>query len=77
METVLERLSQPSILVPFFIFGFPVLIWGIKTSITGAAKARAIEAEINLKRELAAQGRSAEEIERIINCRNQIGKLDE
>ncbi len=76
METIIERLAHPSVLVPFFIFAFPVLIWGIKASVTGASKARAIEAEINLKRELAAQGRSAEEIERIMNCRSPAGKLD-
>lgn len=76
MEIVFERLLHPSILVPFFIFGLPVTIWGIKSAVTGTARARAIEAEINLKRELAAQGRSAEEIERIMNCRSPAGKLD-
>jgi hypothetical protein len=76
MESIFERLCQPSILVPFFIFGLPMLVWGIQASITGTAKARAIEAEINLKRELASQGRSAEEIERIMNCHSRAGKLD-
>jgi hypothetical protein len=76
METVFEKIVHPSILVPFFIFGLPVTIWGIKSAVVGASKARAIEAEINLKRELAAQGRSAEEIERIMNCRSPAGKLD-
>ena len=76
METILERLIQPAILVPFFIFGLPLVMWGIKSSITGAARARAIEAEINLKRELVAQGRSADDIERIMRGPSQAGKLD-
>ena len=74
MEHILERLVRAEILVPFFIFGLPLIIWGIKSSITGCAKARAIEAEINLKRELVAQGRSADEIEKIM--RSYAGKLD-
>ena len=76
MESILHKLINPGILVPFFIFGLPLVIWGIKSSVTGSARARAIEAEINLKRELVAQGRSAEDIERIMNCRSPSGKLD-
>ena len=76
MHTILEKLIQPEILIPFFIFGLPLVMWGIKSSITGTAKARAIEAEINLKRELVAQGRSAEDIERIMNSHSRAGKLD-
>lgn len=74
METILERLLNPGILVPFFIFGLPLIIWGIKSSVIGAAKARAYEAELNLKRELVAQGRSAEDIERIM--RSNTGNMD-
>ena len=76
METILERLTQPGILVPFFIFGLPLLVWGIKSSVVGSARARAYEAELNLKRELVAQGRSAEDIERIMQGPNRAGKLD-
>jgi hypothetical protein len=74
METILERLVHPSVLVPFFIFGLPLLIWGIKSSVVGSARARAYEAELNLKRELVAQGRSADDIEKIM--RSNTGKLD-
>lgn len=74
MEIILERLAHPSILVPFFIFGLPLVVWGIKSSITGCAKARALEAELTLKRELVAQGRSADDIEKIM--RSYAGKLD-
>lgn len=75
MESILERLIRPEILIPFFIFGLPVLVWSIKSSIVGAAKARAIEAEINLKRELVAQGRSAEDIAMIMG-NSRTGKMD-
>lgn len=74
MEIILERLAHPSVLVPFFIFGLPLIVWGIKSSITGSARARAYEAELNLKRELVAQGRSADDIEKIM--RSYSGKLD-
>jgi hypothetical protein len=74
MEIILERLVHPSVLVPFFIFGLPLLIWGIKSSIVGSARARAYEAELNLKRELVAQGRSADDIEKIM--RSYSGKMD-
>lgn len=74
MESILERLIHPGIMVPFFIFGLPLIVWGIKSSITGTARARAYEAELNLKRELVAQGRSAEDIEKIM--RSYSGKLD-
>lgn len=75
METILERLIHPSVLVPFFIFGLPLLIWGIKSSVVGSARARAYEAELNLKRELVAQGRSAEDIEKIM--RSNTRKMDD
>lgn len=71
METLIERLCHPAILTTFFIFGLPVLMWGIKSSITGTAKYRIMEAEINLRRELVAQGRSAEEIERIMGTHHR------
>ena len=74
METILERLIHPSVLVPFFIFGLPLVIWGIKSSVIGSARARAYEAELNLKRELVAQGRSADDIEKIM--RSYSGKMD-
>lgn len=74
METILERLTHPSVLVPFFIFGLPLVIWGIKSSVIGSARARAYEAELNLKRELVAQGRSADDIEKIM--RSYSGKMD-
>ena len=74
MEIILERLVHPSVLVPFFIFGLPLVIWGIKSSIVGSARARAYEAELNLKRELVAQGRSADDIEKIM--RSYSGKMD-
>ncbi len=74
MEMFLERIARPEILVPFIMFGVPMIVWGIKSSITGAARARAIEAELNLKRELVAQGRSADDIEKIM--RSHAGKLD-
>ena len=74
METILERLVHPSVLVPFFIFGLPLVIWGIKSSVIGSARARAYEAELNLKRELVAQGRSADDIEKIM--RSYSGKMD-
>jgi len=74
MDMFLERIARPEILVPFIMFGVPMIVWGIKSSITGAARARAIEAELNLKRELVAQGRSADDIEKIM--RSQAGKLD-
>ena len=75
MESILERLIQPSILIPFFIFGLPMLLWAIQSSIVGCAKARAIEAEINLKRELVAQGRSADDIAKIMG-HSKAGRLD-
>ena len=74
METILERLIHPAILVPFFIFGLPLVIWGIKSSVIGSARARAYEVELNLKRELVAQGRSADDIEKIM--RSYSGKMD-
>jgi hypothetical protein len=74
METILERLIHPSVLVPFFIFGLPLVIWGIKSSVIGSSRARAYEAELNLKRELVAQGRSADDIEKIM--RSYSGKMD-
>lgn len=73
MEHILERLIQPGILIPFFLFGLPIIVWGIKSSITETARARALEAELNLKRELIAQGRSAEDIERIMRGGKQLG----
>lgn len=76
MEMILERLVNPAILVPFFIFGLPLIVWGIKSAVIGSARARAIEAELNLKRELITQGRSAEDIERIISCRSPGTKSD-
>lgn len=75
MESILERLIRPEILIPFFIFGLPMVMWSIKASIVGAAKARAIEAEINLKRELVAQGRSADDIARIMG-NSRTDKMD-
>ena len=75
MESILERLIRPEILIPFFIFGLPMVMWAIKSSIVGAAKARAIEAEINLKRELVAQGRSADDIAKIMG-NSRTGKMD-
>lgn len=74
MEIILERLIHPSVLIPFFIFGLPLLVWGIKSSVVGSARARAYEAELNLKRELVAQGRSAEDIEKIM--RSNFRKMD-
>jgi hypothetical protein len=73
--TWLERLMHPSIVICFFIFGMPVLIWGIKSVLTSSARARVIEAELQLKRELVAQGRSAEEIDRIVG-KSACGKID-
>lgn len=74
METILERLIRPEVLIPFFIFGLPLVMWGIKSSIVGTARARAFEAELNLKRELVAQGRSADDIEKIM--RSNTRKMD-
>jgi hypothetical protein len=67
METFMDRVMQPGILVPFFIFGLPVLAWAIKGAFSAQAKARIAEAEIQLKRDLVSQGRSAEEIDRIMS----------
>jgi hypothetical protein len=61
-----ERLIHPSIIIPFCIFGLPMIVWGVKSVIASNAKARVLETELQLKRELVAQGRSAEEIERIM-----------
>ena len=74
-ETWLERLAHPSIVVCFFIFGLPIIVWGIKSVMTVGAKARVIEAELQLKRELVAQGRSADEIARIVGNHSS-DKLD-
>ncbi len=76
METLIERLCHPAILTTFFIFGLPVLMWGIKSSIGASAKYRMMEAEMNLRRELVAQGRSAEEIERIMGTRHRQKDLE-
>lgn len=75
MESILERLIRPEILIPFFLFGLPMVMWAVKSSIVGCAKARAIEAEINLKRELVAQGRSAEDIAKIMG-HSKSGRMD-
>jgi hypothetical protein len=74
MEIILERLVRPEVLVTFIIFGLPLLVWGVKSSILGSARARAYEAELNLKRELVAQGRSADDIEKIM--RSNTRKMD-
>lgn len=74
METVLERLAHPSVLITFIVFGLPMIVWGIKSTITGTSRARVIEAELNLKRELVSQGRSAEDIAKIM--RSYSGKMD-
>ncbi|HQR09267.1 MAG TPA: hypothetical protein PLN21_20765 [Gemmatales bacterium] len=74
MEVILERLMRPEVLVPILIFGLPLLVWGVKASIVGTARARAFEAELNLKRELVAQGRSADDIEKIMRSNNR--KMD-
>lgn len=71
-----ERILRPEILVPFCLFGLPILVWGVKSMMAAGTHARVIEAELQLKRELVAQGRSAEEIERIVG-HGASSKLDE
>ncbi len=76
MEYYFERFTQPSFMIPFCIFALPVIVWGITSVIGSTGKARVAEAEVQLKRELVAQGRSAEEIERIMNSQSSREKLN-
>jgi len=61
-----DRLLRAEIVVPFCLFGLPMIVWGVKSMASASSQARVIEAELQLKRELVAQGRTAEEIERIL-----------
>ena len=74
-EVWVERILRPEVLVPFCLFGLPILMWGIKSIVSAGSHARVIEAELQLKRELVAQGRSAEDIERIMGT-SAAAKLD-
>jgi hypothetical protein len=69
METFLERLASPAIIVPvcaFLIGGIAIIVNCVQSSLRSQARARVEEAQLQLKRELVAQGRSAEDIERIL-----------
>lgn len=65
MSELLSRL-EPSHIIPIVAIGGGIL-WGIVSSLAVAwTKVRKAELQANLKRDLVGQGRSADEIERIL-----------
>lgn len=69
MEEIFSRLLTTPNIAVIGIFVLPILGWTITSTVQSRHAARIREAEINLKREMIAQGRSADEIEKILRMK--------
>ena len=72
MHDYLRDLLHPAFILVLSVCVVPVLVWGTTTIVSTIAKtyarARVAESEIALKREMIAQGRTVEEIERVLRA---------